>query len=621
MRDNPLKIGWVMMGFLFSFFHPLAFIVGVLWNVMLNAVAIKSVVIALISFTSLLHCSISFQPLLQPGRSLRGDRLSSLKSIEDDSTEDWRAFRAKLVKNETVTSIDRETSWTYDTGLLIEKGSIVLSRVEDSLGCHDLRQPYFAKCVVLIVEHNQEFTQGIILNRPSNLNFESQDLIYFDDEGDQKHYDDDEASESFNLCRMFFGGDIADLYEEDPLLLCLHNHTSQMAQNVSEEVLPGVYLTSHLEARTLVGSGLPPDSFYTFYGFCGWDPGQLESEVKRGSWFMVSVDSQTLWNDLQTLREPENDPRMVGLDMWRGIVKAIGRQDEESQEINTFQDLMLKEWATEMLMVSKDEDNPAEIEDSDIYRALKAAGQPSLIRIGALVRGSSLDVSPFLLQDQFLHKSTVLILQETDDASLGLVLNLPSTDSYTVEMSNGSTITFPIRYGGPGGDGDEDPLIWLHSKESRKTMTIEKKLDEEDTRGIWACSLEHVIDSIESGIATPDDFIVVQGFCVWEKEQAGSGGIKGEVMAGKFEPVSIDETSGVWSHLLLQELLTEETLGPNFQCAIDAWNAGVESNLGSTTKVESRHVFDSNVSVSTLSNDALVAWMKIFLLGNAEYHR
>jgi uncharacterized protein YhdP len=81
---------------------------------MLNAVAIKSVVIALISFTSLLHCSISYQPLLQPGRSLRVNRLSSLKSIDDDGTEDWRAFRAKLVQNETVTSTDRETSWTYD---------------------------------------------------------------------------------------------------------------------------------------------------------------------------------------------------------------------------------------------------------------------------------------------------------------------------------------------------------------------------------------------------------------------------------------------------------------------------------------------------------------------------
>jgi putative transcriptional regulator len=593
---------------------------------MLNAVAIKSVVIALISFTSLLHCSISYQPLLQPGRSLRVNRLSSLKSIDDDGTEDWRAFRAKLVQNETVTSTDRETSWTYDTGLLIEKGSIVLSRVEDSLGCHDLRQPYFAKCVVLIVEHDKDFTQGIILNRPSNLNLDDQDIVYSDDKGEHlfpKDYDDDEASESFNLWRMFFGGDIADLYEENPLILCLHNHTSELSKSISDEVLPGVYLTSHLGARTLVNSGLPPDSFYTFCGFCGWDPGQLEREVKRGSWYMVSVDSQTLWNDLQTLREPENDPRMVGLDMWRGIVKAIGRQDEESQEINTFQDLMLKEWATQMLMVSQDEDNPAEIEDSDIYRALKAAGQPSQIRIGALVHGSSLDVSPFLLQDQFLHKSTVLILQEMDDASLGIVLNLPSTDSYTVEMSNGSTITFPIRYGGPGGDGDEDPLIWLHSKESRKTMTIgkAKALDEVDTRGIWACSLEHVIDSIESGIATPDDFILVQGFCVWEKEQAGSGGIMGEVMAGKFEPVSIDDTSDIWSQLLLQELLTEETLGPNFQRAIDAWNAGVESNLGRTTKVESRHVFDSNVAVSTLSDNVLLAWMKIFLLGNAEYHR
>jgi hypothetical protein len=33
------------------------------------------------------------------------------------------------------------SSWTYDAGLLVEKGSIVISKVKSSLRCHDLGQP------------------------------------------------------------------------------------------------------------------------------------------------------------------------------------------------------------------------------------------------------------------------------------------------------------------------------------------------------------------------------------------------------------------------------------------------------------------------------------------------
>lgn len=586
---------------------------------MVTAVAIKSSIAVLVWFCSLLHCSISFQPMSQAGKSHRPNFVSPLQSFDGGEKEgDWRAFRAKLVQNETNKAAHPDASWTYDSGLLIEKGSIVLSRVEDSLGCHDLRQPYFAKCVVLIVEHDTEFTQGIILNRPSNIKMDDDDIVYVDDGGDRIFSSDD----TNNKWRMSFGGDLAGLYDEEPLIVCLHNHSnSELAQSISDEVLPGVYLTSHLGARSLVASGVPPESIYTFYGFCGWDPGQLEKEVKRGSWSMVSVDPQTLWEELGTLIAPGYDPRKAGLEMWRGIVAATGRKDEECREINSFQELMLKEWATQLLMVSQEDASIAEIEDSDIYRALKAAGQPSLIRSGALVRGSSLDVSPYLLQDQFLHKSTILVLQETDDASVGLVLNLPSTDSYQVELMNG-TVSFPIRYGGPGGDNDEDPLIWLHSKESLKKSNVGKAFNEGDIRSIWTCTLDDVIDSIAAGLARADDFILVQGYCVWEKEQGGAGGVMGEVMAGKLEPVSRDDASAVWAQLLLQKTLSDETLLLlNFQHSIDAWNAGNESTVGNITQGNIRCVFDSNMNVATLADNALMAWAKVFLLGNAEYYR
>jgi putative AlgH/UPF0301 family transcriptional regulator len=646
--------------------------------------------IALICAACLFHLSFSFQPWgrILPDRRISGSRLWASPKADE---EDWRAFRAKLVMNETKkssTTSSSSSSWTYDAGLLVEKGSIVLSRVESSLGCHDLRQPYFMKCVVLIVEHDEnEFTQGIILNRPSNLQLGDQDIVYLDDEGsllleDASNSCDDTSTtttaattkdEDSHPWRMFFGGDIAGLYDEEPLIVCLHNLTSDLAQSVSDSVLPGVSITSHLSARALVEAGeATPESFYTFYGFCGWDPGQLELEVQRGSWYMVSTDPQTLWSELEGLRDPSYDPRSVGLTMWQGILDRLGKLTEPVGERNAFAELMLKEWATLMLLVSNDDDNnnkdqedscSSTLEDSDIHRALHAADQPP-VAAGSLLRGSSLDVSPFLLHDQFFHKSTILVLQETDALSVGLVLNLPTTDYHSVDLADGTTANFPIRYGGHSGknnnkndndninnniddddddddtkneiynnskeeEGDEEPLVWLHCNIGLKYLRLGKPINIADDSGVWICTQDQVIQSIDLEFGAPEDFLLIQGFCVWEKEEAGSaGGIQGQILSGNLEPsITSENRDQVWVSLLKQERLTEESLDTNLEMALTAWNHGgvtttrPTTNTGMKSGDSSRVVYDTDIQVNTLADEALMVWIKIFLLGNAEYYQ
>jgi putative AlgH/UPF0301 family transcriptional regulator len=335
--------------------------------------------------------------------------------------------------------------------------------------------------------------------------------------------------------------------------------------------------------------------------------------VKRGSWYMVSADPGTLWCELEALREPTNDPRSAGLNMWRGILEKLERGDEAG-EPDAFSDLMLKEWATQMLIVSKGDDS-SDLEDSDIYRALNAADQPP-VGAGTLLRGSSLQVSPFLLQDQFFHKSLILILQETDSFSIGIVLNLPTPDSYIVELSDGSTVDFAIRYGGPSGDDGAEPLLWLHCSEALKKMGVGQPLPNGDVTGVWTCSLDQVIHAIETELITPGDFMLVQGFCVWEKE-AGSGGILGQVMSGNFEAITTNNLNNIWALLRQQKQLSDDSITANFQIALNTWNLGGEKEKDGLK--QPRFVFDSNVKISTLADDALLAWIKIFLLGNGEY--
>ena len=579
---------------------------------------------------SIPRCSFSFHTWGISG----GRRTFFQVGSSSSNTDDWREFRAKLVLNETG---QLKESWAYDAGLTIEKGSIVLGRVESSLGCHDLGQPYFHKSAVLIINHDDEFTKGIILNRPSNLILKDGDFAFLVDE--EGNGDANEGSNN-NTWPMGYGGDRSGLFDENPEIVCLHSVATKLGKKVSDEILPNVLVTSHSGACTLIDAGEATcESFSTFYGSSTWEPGQLKKEVERGSWYMVEANSNTIWEDLKLTARETKDPRGAGLSSWKTWMERISKGDELGSDGESFSDLMLKEWATEMLCVNNDDENE-NFEDYDIHRAINAAqGDP--VGVGSFVRGSSLEVSPFLLFEQLLHQSTVLVFQDTESASVGLILNLPTPDSFLLEMPDGKSISFPIRYGGPSDVDDEQPLIWLHCSMALKGMRIGRplSLDKDGEGVVWTCNVDQVKQAIDLGYAFPEEFMLVQGFTVWEKQE-GAGGISGQLLSGTFEEVKQDELDRIWSLLLTQTTLSEDNLDENLRNAKVAWGLGAKdgeetekphdilapTSSNSTTADQGlndpekpRLVYESSVSVTELADDALRNWVKIFLLGNAEY--
>jgi hypothetical protein len=60
------------------------------------------------------------------------------------------------------------SQWAYDSGHVIEQGAVILGGVEQDFG-FGLRQQYFHKAVILVIDHDEKvFTKGIILNRPTD---------------------------------------------------------------------------------------------------------------------------------------------------------------------------------------------------------------------------------------------------------------------------------------------------------------------------------------------------------------------------------------------------------------------------------------------------------------------
>ena len=118
-------------------------------------------------------CALTAAPALRRSRKLA---LLSTPADDDEAppeiSEDFRDFRARLIartKGEGLTEAGDEKAvaegWAYETPLL-EAGCLLLGGTEQDFG-FGLRQQYFHKCVLLLTQHDEFFTRGVIVNRPS----------------------------------------------------------------------------------------------------------------------------------------------------------------------------------------------------------------------------------------------------------------------------------------------------------------------------------------------------------------------------------------------------------------------------------------------------------------------
>lgn len=627
-------------------------------------------------------CTASF--VLYPSRFQRHFFLKdkSFNNDDDDAEEpdlsgrDWRAFRAKLVMGESqskaTTKVDSSFSeaddldgigslfaaissgsttasqdplqWAYESGKVIEQGAVILGGVEQDYG-FGLRQQYFHKAAILVLDHQDAtFTKGIILNRPTEITL----------------------PDTLNNIRwkVWFGGDVQGLDSTSPDIICLHSLDSPPVTEVSTTVLRDIQWTPFHQAKKLVHAGHAKSSdFWVFCGYAGWGPGQLLGELDRQSWYMVATDSQTLLQEMARLATTA-DARDAGLDTWTMLMKLIGRENLALEQTGTFDDYMLKEWARENLLpkimpvssvaekradkltdpmkelrarISSLQDNQGKLEDTDTD-----------FTPGHIVRASSEDRSPYLLQSQELHKSVVLILSDDALCTVGVVLNRPAAKGLDVRIKGSAgdrVVTLPLRYGGQYTVKGQEPLLWLHNSEILREANIGSPVGKGALKnGIWKCTAADVTQAVKDGLASPTDFVVVSGVSLWPKK-----GLKGElnpqlrkdIMEGKFVDVDPKHTKSLWSELTKQDVLSATNLDQSLAQANAVWNAAVgvnqrtlstktadtseESELAEPVLIgglgegfdEEDHslVHNTDVKVGELSDRALRTWLATFLLG------
>jgi putative transcriptional regulator len=145
-----------------------------------------------------------------------------------------------------------------------------------------LVDPNFDRTVVFVLEHGDEGTLGIVLNRPSDGRV------------------DDAIPEWAPLATspgvLFVGGPVS---SESVIALARSNTTDERDGWVP--IVPGVGTVDLARAPDDLDAAV--DAVRVFVGYAGWAPGQLAGELAQGAWFVVdftlddafSHDPATLW--------------------------------------------------------------------------------------------------------------------------------------------------------------------------------------------------------------------------------------------------------------------------------------------------------------------------------------
>jgi putative transcriptional regulator len=147
-----------------------------------------------------------------------------------------------------------------------------------------LVDPNFTRAVVLMIEHNDEGSFGLVVNQPSDM----------------------EAAELLEAMEMEWGGDDdAMVWSGGPVMpssgWVLHGPAGVAEVSPAGDIgstiqlLPGVALSTSPEKLRAIAAE-PPIRIRLLLGYSGWGPGQLAEEMARGSWLHVDATPELIFD-------------------------------------------------------------------------------------------------------------------------------------------------------------------------------------------------------------------------------------------------------------------------------------------------------------------------------------
>lgn len=146
-----------------------------------------------------------------------------------------------------------------------------------------LRDPNFARTVVVLVEHGPEGSLGFIVNRPAPVSFEQvTEILGLDAAAGNAHetpvYDGGPVAPQSGWI-LFDPRDVGDEVLADAVEV-----SDRLAVSASRALLDAIAADEGPQRRLLA------------LGYAGWAPGQLDGEFSRGVWVPVDLDDEIVFD-------------------------------------------------------------------------------------------------------------------------------------------------------------------------------------------------------------------------------------------------------------------------------------------------------------------------------------
>ena len=150
-----------------------------------------------------------------------------------------------------------------------------------------ITDPTFYRKVVIVLDKDEDGTVGLVINEPS-------DYIIGEPEGDDE-----------------LGLPIHDGGPVEPENSFQFLHKSKWIED-SQELIPGLFWGGNMEAivKGFTAGKLTKENLLCYRGYCGWAPGQLESELEKKAWIVAPPNPDFLF-----MPQPQ---------IWRAILEDLG---------------------------------------------------------------------------------------------------------------------------------------------------------------------------------------------------------------------------------------------------------------------------------------------------------
>jgi putative transcriptional regulator len=170
------------------------------------------------------------------------------------------------------------------------------------LAMPQLHDPNFSHAVVLMIEHGDGGSFGLVVNQPSPI----------------------KATELLQSLDMSWGGDTqAVVWSGGPVSpttgWVLHQPIDQLDMRPwrgggTIDVAPGIALTTSPDRLRTIATA-PPDRVRLLLGYSGWAPGQLAEEMSRGAWLHAEADPSLIFD------APPSE-------LWARAIRSLGINPE-----------------------------------------------------------------------------------------------------------------------------------------------------------------------------------------------------------------------------------------------------------------------------------------------------